>query len=521
MAKDKTPKPYDDVANRNLTKKQATLILQTYNQKMGQQTLLEEDFPQQTNFIRDPAKLKAALCTRRAGKSHGIGLYLFLEALSAPDLTCVYIGLTHQTAKKIMWRLMNQINKQHSLGAIFKETDLSIHLPNGSVIYMMGMNTTSDEQEKILGGGYKLVCIDECASFTQDLRQIVYGAIAPAMADQDGTICLIGTPGNLIQMRHSGPKFGAGFAKGEKGDNVEMQDERLSVEKPLFYAVTTGEEPGWSVHKWSTDQNPFMAKNWQKSIDAMVNRNPYVKDTPIFRQHYLGEWYVDTDKLVYKFDNNRNTIDMLPILPNGEEYTYLLGIDLGWTDPSAFVVAAYSKHDNKLYYVYFFKKSKMLLSQVEKKIKEICAIYPISRYIIDSKAKQSVEDIKARTGFPLIAAEQVGKIEKIHMMNSDLIGGNILCLPAMAGLVEEWGSLIWDERNGTLLENKACQNHGTDAALYCWRYAYNYLAVQPAEVIQKNTDAWMDQWWDKQADKIKNKNKGRNRAEDDWKRYGL
>ena len=53
-------------------------------------------FKQQRDFVEDPARLKAAVCSRRAGKSEGIAHLLLKEALSQKDVLLPYITLTTQ-----------------------------------------------------------------------------------------------------------------------------------------------------------------------------------------------------------------------------------------------------------------------------------------------------------------------------------------------------------------------------------------------------------------------------------------
>src|SRR5882762_7287069 len=65
---------------------------------------LDPAFPAQTAFISDPSKLKVVLCTRRSGKSYGAGLYLYQQAYETPGASCLYIALTRDSAKKIMWK---------------------------------------------------------------------------------------------------------------------------------------------------------------------------------------------------------------------------------------------------------------------------------------------------------------------------------------------------------------------------------------------------------------------------------
>src|SRR6267378_7703250 len=113
---------------------------------------LDPAFPAQTTFISDPAKLKVVLCTRRSGKSYGAGLYLDREAYETPGVSCLYIALTRDSAKKIMWKdVLKPINRKLGLGTRFNETELTATLPNGSVIYVLGVDSTEEEKQKLLG----------------------------------------------------------------------------------------------------------------------------------------------------------------------------------------------------------------------------------------------------------------------------------------------------------------------------------------------------------------------------------
>jgi len=172
--------------------------------------------------------MKALFATRRFGKSFTGGLYLCKTAWENPGSTVLYIALTRDSAKKIMWKdVLKQINRRLKLNIKFNESELSAKFPNGSIIYLMGVDSSEDEKDKLLGQKYKLAVIDECASYNIDLRHLVYGILAPAMADLSGTICMLGTPGNLT--------------------------------KSLFFDITTGKEPGWYVQRADTQTT----RTWQ------------------------------------------------------------------------------------------------------------------------------------------------------------------------------------------------------------------------------------------------------------------
>src|ERR1700689_2517139 len=164
--------------------------------------LFDDRFPQQKNFIEDPAKLKALWCTRRASKSFVAGLYMVKECLDNPGVNCLFIGLTRLSAEGIIWKdILKVINRQHRLEATFNGTALTMTFTNGSVIWVTGVDTDEDEMNKLLGKKYRLVCLDEASMYTINLNRLVYGILKPAVADPNkdgerGTICMMGTSSN-------------------------------------------------------------------------------------------------------------------------------------------------------------------------------------------------------------------------------------------------------------------------------------------------------------------------------------
>lgn len=428
-------------------------------------------FEKQKAFILDDSSRVGLKCTRRAGKSFGAGLKVYRAAFAEPGCSVLYLGLTRKTAKKIMWKdVFKAIDTKLSLGCRFNESELSIKCPNGSIIYLEGADAGKDEMDKVLGGKLKLVVVDEAGSYRIDLNKLCYEMIEPALADYDGTLAMIGTPTDLIDT--------------------------------LFHKVTDGREAGWSLHEWSTFDNPYMAEVWAKRLKMLKETNPSVEETPSYRRMYLGEWVTDLSSLVYKFQADRN---LAPSLPPAK-YTYVLGIDLGFNDPTAFVVEAFSPHDNNLYIVETHKKSQMIISDVAERIKYYEKKYDIYRIVVDNAAKQSVEELKQRYGLAMTPASKLGKAEFIEIMNSELIQERIKVLDAdeTLPLRDEWGSLIWDDRSDKREEHPACDNHCSDAALYAWRECYQYLSTEKPHIPETDKEK-IDAWEEAQAELIEAK----------------
>ena len=73
-------------------------------------------------------------------KSYTAGLYLLKTALDRAGTSSVYIGLTRDQAKRIVWNdVFKSIIKKYNLPAKYNETELTITLENGSIIYVLGV----------------------------------------------------------------------------------------------------------------------------------------------------------------------------------------------------------------------------------------------------------------------------------------------------------------------------------------------------------------------------------------------
>jgi hypothetical protein len=411
-------------------------------------SLSEVPFGAQRAFIDDPSRLKAALCTRRSGKSYACGVYMLGEALRHPGATVLYVALTRESAKRIMLKdILRVLDRGHAIGARFNEVELSVTLPNGSVIYLLGVDASDAERDKLLGQKYRLAVVDESASYRISLRDLVYATLRPATADYRGTIALIGTPGN--------------------------------VRSGLFFDVTTGTEPGWSVHRWSARDNPHL--DWDSEIADFVAGNPAVRDTPRFKQMFLGQWVVDTSALIFAgYDPTRNDVVAESLPADLDNYVFVLGVDLGFSDATALTLVAYARHDPTLWVLRSQKRAGLDVSETAAWIRRWADQVPIAATVADTSSRQVVEELRRRHAIPIEAAEKAGKGEAMIMMSSDLLTGRVRVLqPQCSQLTDEWAGAVWDEaarERGRLIEHPGCTVDCIDSALYAWRRATNYAA---------------------------------------------
>lgn len=445
---------------------------------------VDPNFPVQSALLEDPAPLLVVLCNRRAAKTFSAAKRLLRAMYKYPGASVLFIGITDESAMNVIWKdVLKVINKRWNLGADFVESKQLMRLPNGSILYILGMDRDESERDKLLGGKYAEVAIDEGASFTTDLNELVFGVLKPAVGDYRGTIGLYGTPGN--------------------------------VKAGLFFDLTKAQDPktphrwmknGWSGHSWSTSANPYMAEKQRLEIAELVAANPLIEQTPTFKKHFLGQWCIDDTLLVYKYQESRNSFDgTLPEFRTGQ-WHYTLGVDTGWK-ASAFTLSAHHDHCRDLFILESWKRRAMDVTAMAIVIKDYESRYNLEQSVVDGANKQAVQEMNQRHGCHLVAADKRHKFEFIDLMNDDWIQSRIRVSTAEweperintftdAGrcgtadyvsrlkcglLVSEMETLVIDEallkKHQTREEHPNCENHCCDSALYDWRMTYPYLST--------------------------------------------
>ncbi len=462
-------------SDRNLPTEAVAIIAELRGRQELIRRMLDDSFPAQRSCIVDPALMQAVLTTRRAGKSMGIALKHAIKAIKMPGCNQLYTGLTRDACKRILKEeCLEPMCERYKLRSKWNGQAWSFtFLDYDTILYMLGVDSSDKEREKALGGKYSLVSIDEAGSYETDQETLVYKILKPAVADHRGTISLYGTP----------------------QDNIYS----------LFYEITNGLRTGWSVHKWSALDNPYMREQWIEQIEELLRDNPLFDQTPTYKQMYLGQWVIDDSKLVYRFNEDRDLIDELPELSGDRVWHNVLGVDLGFEDDSAFTVTGYKDYDPLCYVPESYKRKGMDLTDVATLIKSyFIPRYHPEKFIVDGADKQAVEEMRNRHGIPFVAAEKSAKADFIHILNDDFIQKKIkLVRGKTAMLQQEMKTLVWDERKlqkGQRVEDAKCPNHCCDAFLYPWRYCYNYVdhGMPPRE--PKTDEDRVDAFWEQEAE---------------------
>lgn len=364
-----------------------------------------------------------------------------------PGASVLYIGLTRESAKRIIGKdVLHVINKTFNLQAKFNASELSYTFPNGSVIYLAGADADDSQMSKLLGQKYSGVVVDEAAFYGIDLKKLVLEILEPATMDLRGQIILISTTSDIPR----------GF----------------------YYDVVNGIEKGWSVHKWTALDNPFMREKTQERMRIMKEMNPDVEKTPKYRRMMLNEWVIQDDLTVYKI-TEKNVIQLADLPKTRSMPTYVAGLDLGWNDATSIVVTASYPHDKTLYIVDSWSASNKLAHEVAEVMKSFQSKYEGIRWFADPASKQVLEDLKQRHNLKIQPTEKLNKNVHIELLNNDFNTNHLIITDNNADLIKQCEELVWDERalaKGNRIENQSAPNDLCDAMLYAWRSAAAYRA---------------------------------------------
>lgn len=390
-------------------------------------------FPQQLAVVEDKAPLVAAHPGRRGGKTHTVMAKIFEAMKDHPGQMCIYLALTRGSAKRIMWEELKRANQLYDMDLEFREVELMVRDPRSGSSCLLGGADDAASIERLRGGKYSFAGVDECGSFDPNtLSSLIREVIRPALGDLRGQLLLVGTPGPVC--------FG------------------------MFYDLCTDAALQCSVHHWTVLDNPHFP-NPGEWLEDTRRIERFDEQHPIFRREYLGQWVTSSDALVYQYDARKNGI---PALPQEGRYRYVLGIDYGYMDSTAWSVWAYEEGGRNMRVVESFKESRLTPGEVAKITLRLTNIHDFQYIVGDAGGlgKGYIEETKIRYGIPIRIARKVDKRGAIELLNGDLRSGFIKVVePNNRGLIEEWMKLPWkDERReqeADGFENHLCFPAGT------------------------------------------------------------
>lgn len=391
----------------------------------------------------DPSRFKIARCGRRAGKSFADAVYLILECLRAPKMPCLYLGLTRDSAKEIIWPILTMILEELHIPHLPVESALSIKFPNGSTIRIMGADM-KNMKSRIRGRKHRLIIIDEMGFFS-DADSLIESLI-PSLSDYAGTICMTSSPGEML----------AG----------------------LFYEADAGDkQEQWAHYSWTMNENPYFMKpsanpKFKTRADEefdLILRTFFKNDrtSPGFRREYLGEWVKDLTSLIYPFTD----ANLLSAPYTMEEQEHGIGVNLESGSANAIQVVRFGRYSREVQFIESWTLEGATIDQLAEKLTELIGRYhPL--YIVASTGdytKAIVDEMTQRyPDIAMRAAEKKDKTFHQRIMRSDILAGNVKAVKSLP-ILKEWNTLT---RNANDDEILGPPNVLSDAGLYIYRMVY-------------------------------------------------
>lgn len=446
--------------------------------------ILGENFKPQTDFINDPARFLSGQCSRRAGKSSGLGRKFIKSMEKHPKGQAIYLGLTIESSHEIMWPVFQELNDTHQLGLTFLESKHIIKHPNGAYLKLVGADQ-KNFIKRLKGRKYIAVGIDEAQDFGSHLQDLIDTVLTPAISDyEDSWIAVTGTPGPVPQ----------GY----------------------FFDVTQNRKHGYSHHEWTLLDNPHMP-NPEGFIADLIKKREWQNDHPTLLREYRNRWVLDAESLWIRYNEKTNDYTSLPA---EHKWNYILGVDIGFNDADAIAVVAWSETSPVTYLVEESIKSKQGIQALINQIEFYQKKYNAYKIIMDEGGlgKKVAEDFRQRFGVPLEPADKSKKQTNVELLNDSLRLGKFKA-KANTRFVQDSYLVQIDWLKSTpnkIVIKKSPHSDIIDAVLYAFKESYAYThKPEPPQPPKWGSQEWLDA----QHDAMFEAELAGLQAEEDYKRW--
>lgn len=354
---------------------------------------LDPRFVKQNDFINDPSPFVNAQCSRRSGKSSGLGIRFIRTMAKYDRATCVYTALTGDSARDIMWPVMEELDDKYKIGLKFVPSRLTVIHPSGGKLRLYGADMKNFVR-RLRGKKSPGIGVDEAQEFGTHLSYLVDDILTPMMTDygRKAWLAICGTPG--------------------------------PVPKGYFYDVTKLRKHGFSHHEWTLLDNIYLPDP-HDFLTNLIARKQWPANHPTLLREWRNQWVVDLEALWIKYNPELNHFEELP--KSRTPWNYILGIDIGWRDADAFAVIAWSESTPTAYLVEEVITTKQDITGLRGQIESLQKRYNFHKMVIDTGGlgKKITEELRFRYGIPLDPADKQRKQENAAYLNDALRIGTL------------------------------------------------------------------------------------------------
>lgn len=259
----------------------------------------------------------------------------------------------------------------------------------------------------------------------------------------------------------------------------EMLKSRLSIKGAKLFGTTNPDSPfHWLKKKFLDRSDELDIKFWDFTLEDNPSLDPlYVSN---IKKEYKGLWYqryiegrwVLAEGTVFDFFNKDQHIIDFP--PGAAEY-YVVGVDYGTTNPTAFSMIGYNSMtfpNRWLEKEYYWDSRKTLRQKTDTEyasdLKKFIEGYNVKALYIDPSAVSFRVEL-SRQGFSGIIEAQNEVLDGIRYHSLCLSNGTFKVCSNCTKAIEEYQTYVWDENAANRGEDKPKKEN--DHLLDSIRYA--------------------------------------------------
>lgn len=283
-----------------------------------------------------------------------------------------------------------------------------------------------------------------------------------------------------------------------------MLQSRLSVPGAMCFATTNPDSPFHWAKKFIDRQDELDIKSWSFNLDDNPSLGQVFKDN--LRKEYRGLWYdryicgqwVLAEGTIFDFfDRSNHVIDY----PPGMADYYVVGVDYGTTNPTAFSLIGYSSKTQPNRWLekeYYWDSKKTLRQKTDTEyaedLKKFIGSYNVRAIYIDPSAVSFRVEL-ARQGFSGIIEAENEVLDGIRYHSLQLSNGTFKVCHNCSKAIEEYSTYRWDPKASARGEDKPLKenDHLMDSiryALYSEWFKKEGPRWKPEDVERMRNEAY-------------------------------
>ena len=374
------------------------------------------------NALNNPKyRFMCAAVSRRQGKTYIANILGQLVSL-VPN-SHILLMSPNYSLSQISFDLQRQLIKHFDLEVIRDNAkDKVIELSNHSTIRMGSIN----QVDSVVGRSYDLIIFDEAALV--DGKDAFNVALRPTLDKENSKALFISTP---------------------RGRNNWFAE--------FFYRGFSDEFPEWASLRATYHENPRLSESDIAEAKKTMSEAE-------FNQEYMADFNVFEGQ-IWAFDHEKCIEDLSEL--ELKRMDIFAGMDVGYRDPTAFVVIAYDWDLQKYFVLDEYLDSERTTEQHAAEIRKMIDKWNIDYIYIDSAAQQTRFDFAQNYGISTINAKKsvldgIGHVAAI--VDNDKLIVSSKCNETLWALDQ----YQWDP-NPNLLKEKPKHNaasHMSDALRY-------------------------------------------------------